>query len=206
MSASNRRGERLLPTSSMLHHTIGAAGSQGPVRLPCPAVHVLHGLVHHHFSNRGAAYGVISLKGLFEFAHGYAALDEGGVQLLRRLASRHARLSAAVDLWVAAAAGLFRIDDDRRFPAMPDASSRWAAIHARMRGDEPCGFVEALGEDLRMSLSRSRLGAAVAAGAHHSKAGAALHALRTFLDEAPSTPRGRAGGRQRASGFIAQRT
>jgi len=206
VSASNRRGERLLPTSSILRHTAATAESQGRVRLPHPAVHALHGLVHHHFSNRGAAYGVIPLKGLFEFAHGYAALDDGGVHLLRRLASSHARLSAAVDLWVAAAAGLFRIDDDRRFPAMPDASSRWATIHARMRGDEPCGFVDALGEDLRMSLTRSRLGAAVAAGAHRSKAAAALHALRTFLDEAPSTPRRRAGARQRAAGFIVQRT
>jgi hypothetical protein len=202
VSASNRRGERMLPTSVMLHHATGGSWSQSSIRLPHPAVHVLHGLVHHHFSNRGAAYGVIALKGLFEFAHGYAALDEVGVRLLRRLASRHSRLSAAVDLWTAAAAGLFRMADHARFRAMPDASRRWAAIAERMQGDTPCSFVDAVREDLGMSLSRPRLRAAVAAGGHATQLAVTWHSLRTVFGETPSTPRGRAQARQRASGFI----
>jgi hypothetical protein len=112
VSASNRRGERLLPTSLVLRHTIEAEGSRASARLPHPAVHALHGLVHHHFSNRGAAYGVITLKGLLEFAHGYATLNDRDLGLFRCQAARHARLSAAVDLWIAAAVGLFRIADD----------------------------------------------------------------------------------------------
>jgi hypothetical protein len=202
VSASNRRGERMLPTSLVLHHATGGSWSQSAIRLPHPGVHVLHGLVHHHFSNRGAAYGVIALKGLFEFAHGYAALDEQGVALLRRLASRHSRLSAAVDLWIAAAASLFRIADDASFRATPDAARRWAAIAGRMHGDVPCSFVDAVSEDLGMSLSRPRLRAAVAAGGHPTELAVAWHSLRTVLRETPSTPRRRAQARPRASGLI----
>ena len=206
VSACNQRGERMLPTSLVLHHAVTAELGGVAASLPHPAVHVLHGLVHHHFSNRGAAYGVIALKGLFEFAHGYAALDEQGVERLPRLASRHARLSAAVDLWIAAASGLFHIAGDERFRATPDAARRWAAVHARMQGDEPCSFLAALGEDLRMALSRPRLRAAVAAGGHRATPAAAWHALRTFLGEAPSTPGRRAEARERASGVIVRAT
>src|SRR5262249_48690758 len=143
------------------------------VRLLHPAHQALHGLVHHHFANRGAAYGVIALKGLFEFAFGLSQLDADGVEVLRQTARRCARLAAAVDLWTAAASDLFGLETGGMLQPPADAAVRWRSIRRRIENDEPCSLIDALREDARMSLAPRRLADAVAAGGHANRVGAA---------------------------------
>jgi putative nucleotidyltransferase-like protein len=200
-SASNERGERLLSSDTMRRHAISSSLEGDSVRLLHPSHQVLHGLIHHHFSNRGAAYGVIAPKGLLEFAQGIADLDAESLAMLRLVAARHARLSAALDLWLAAASDLFRIVGDDRWQSMPDATARWTAVRKRMEESDPCGLLNALREDACMSLARSRLAGAVEVGSHRNLATAVLHSVHTFLSETPSSPQRRAEARRRATGF-----
>jgi hypothetical protein len=200
---SNGRGESILPSEILLRDTISSPLRDRPlqVRLLNPAHQALHGLVHHHFANRGAAYGVIAPKGLFEFAHSFFLLDSDGREVLLRTALHHARLAAAVDLWIAAAVNLFGLRTNAALRLETDAEMRWKNVRRRMENDEPCSFFEALREDARMSLSGRRLANAVAAGSHRSRFSAGVQTLRTFLGETPSSARRRAAARQRATGF-----
>src|SRR5690606_8641506 len=114
------------------------------VRLPSPVLQVLLGLVHHHFSNRGASYGVIAPKGLLEFAYGYSKLDSRDVRLLHNKAAAHPRLAAAVDLWIAAASDWLCLGDDLRFRCKCDAAARWKHVRRRIEQRAPCTLVQAL--------------------------------------------------------------
>lgn len=201
----NRRGAAIFPVEQVLDCADSVASEDGrvAVRLPAPDLHVLLGLVHHHFSNRGAAYGVIAPKGLLEFAYGYSQLDPECLYRLRQKAAANPRLAAAVDLWIAAASDWLCLGDDPRFQSTGDAAARWRSIRRRTEEGAPCSLVSALIEDVRMSWSRKRLADSVAARKHGSLAAAALSSVLTFMRESPSTPRRRAEARQRATGFTA---
>lgn len=70
------RAARAVRGLPMMSSAIHAEVDGYKVRMLRPEYALLHGLVHHHFENRGGIYGLIGLKGLLEFAYALETLDE----------------------------------------------------------------------------------------------------------------------------------
>lgn len=154
--AAMARADRLLPTP-MLAAARPMAGPDGIAArsLPLP-LHILHCLLHHHIGHRGDKFGVMDFKGLYEFAGDVAALDAAGRAALRDAAARHPRLVAILDLWLAAAASLFRLPVEAPLAVRPDALARWQAMEARVAAARH-GTYDGVLEELWMGVRSFRL-------------------------------------------------
>ena len=127
--AAMHRADLLLPTTFLEAQSIAVEGRGGAVARVLPApVDLLYCMVHHHISHRGDKFGLMNLKGLYEFAGAVAGLDTAGQTALYELATRHPRLLAIFDLWLAAAHDRFDLPAPMGLPVQPDAMRRWRAM------------------------------------------------------------------------------
>lgn len=149
--AGPSRVSQFLPTAELLAAAAPPADARvGGVAVLTPHLQALHGLLHHHVGHRAVKQARIDLKGLYEFAAAIEAMAESERELLWQRSSRHPRLLAMVDLWLAAAADLFGLPVTA--PALaPDMRDRWRRLR---EGTEPAGMVP----ELTAALEPARLG------------------------------------------------
>jgi Uncharacterised nucleotidyltransferase len=152
--AGPERAELLVPTEDLLAAAVTIQRSQLRALILPPSYDLLHGLVHHHFGHREGRTGVLDLKGLFEFAMGFAALSKADRELLAERAGWNNRLLATLELWLAAAADLFSATDIWPFVPQSDAVARWTRIKD---GTGRPSKLAALQEELRLALADDRL-------------------------------------------------
>ena len=151
----NRYAERLVSTSELIA-TSTVSGDNGiSVGLLDPVVHLLHAVVHHHVGHGADARGTLNLKGLYEFAWAANKLTTEQKQWLVERTGGHPRLTAILDLWLAAAARLFRLPVTPPFVVAHDATDRAEGIlcgNRQARWKYP-GY----GEEIRMAWAQERL-------------------------------------------------
>ncbi len=149
------RAEILLPTPMLVDESIRVTGPGGGMArvLPVP-LDTLYCVVHHHISHRGDKFGIMSLKGLYEFAGAVHAMDEAERAALLDAARRHPRLLAMLDLWLAAAAERLAMPIVAPLTLAADAAARWRRIDGREARRQ--NYDGLLGE-IAMSLSGPRL-------------------------------------------------
>lgn len=154
-AASNPRGERYLSTREFMQHSQRSQTPDGTVMLPGQVEHMLHMVVHNHFTHRNATFGVAPLKGLYEFSWLLLRSSDDDVRDMRLRAARNPRLLAALDLWFAAATNWFgaKLPDDVEIP--DDAVSRWARLAERSRQQHLPSLTTALAEEIAMIRARS---------------------------------------------------
>jgi hypothetical protein len=154
-----QRMEVILSTEQLVAAAVPIATTPGGnevLVLPAP-LHILHCLMHHHVGHRGDYDGVIDFKGLYEFAADIDVLDEAAREALLDAASQHPRLMAMLDLWLAAAADVFRLDIRRPLTLADDALRYWTAARARaVHGTTPSRFT-GLPCELSMAVAATRL-------------------------------------------------
>ena len=155
--ATSPRGETVFSSSELVGGARVSRSDRGVVKLPSVEHQLLHGLVHHHFSNRGAMFGLIGAKGLLEFAHGLSTAADRDLAALRTIASRHVRLLAGLDLWVAAAHRFLDVPLPAGVELRDDAVQRWQAMNERMISGTLCPLRVAVAEELTMILDADRL-------------------------------------------------
>jgi len=143
------------PRASRLLHGI-AMGSTArsltidglKVRLLRPEHALIHGMVHHHFENRGSNFGVIALKGLLEFADQLGDLDEAAAADLVRQLRQRPRLQATVELWVAASQRWLDVIAPECIKPGKTALDRIDRMTARLARPEPASIGVALREEI----------------------------------------------------------
>lgn len=127
------RAEQFLRTAELDAAAIPTPlGGRGTARLLPAHLHILHAMVHHHVGHRGDKYGIIDLKGLYEFAAECATLDAAERGLLMARAARHPRLFAITELWIAGAHAFFGMPIDVPFAIAADAASWWERVKGRL--------------------------------------------------------------------------
>ena len=141
------------------------------VRLLRPEFALLHGLIHHHFENRGNNFGVISIKGLLEFAHQLQVLTEESVEDLLSVLQGQDRLGAAVSLWIAACQSWLGVTVPDALAPAQSAVARFRRIAARLEDDQPPSMLQAAREELAQLFAVS--------------CGKPRHFLRTLRPAAP---------------------
>ena len=117
-------------------------------RMLRPDFALLHGLIHHHFENRGNNFGVISLKGLLEFSHGFQNLDEGDVANLAVTGWQVPRVGAACELWITACRNWLGVPVPEALTPSRAAETRLARITGRLLTDQPASMLAACREEL----------------------------------------------------------
>jgi len=152
----NRYAERLLPTDELMASATAATANGASVKLLDPVTQVLHALVHHHVGHGGDARGTMSVKGLYEFAWAANELTTEQRERLVERCSRHPRLAAMLDLWVAAAARLFGLAAVPPFAIARDAADRAEALLGANR--QSWWRYPGYGEEIRMAWAPERLG------------------------------------------------
>jgi hypothetical protein len=160
--AGINRVELVLPTPHLIAAAVAAPGPGGALaRILPPAHNILHCLTHHHIGHRGDYSDQIDFKGLYEFAADIETLDEPGRAALLAAAASHPRLMAALDLWLAAAADVFRLDMRTPFRPAPDAQRHWSGmvrrIVERARSKRPPRRFEGLWHEVALTMSPARL-------------------------------------------------
>ncbi len=155
-AASNPRGERYLSTCEFMQHSQRSQTPDGTVMLPGPVEHLLHMVVHNHFTHRNATFGVAPLKGLYEFAWQISQASPDDVRAMHHHATRDARLLAALELWFAAAINWFGVQLPNDIKIPQDAVSRWARQAERLRHHRLPSLTTALAEEISMIRARSR--------------------------------------------------
>ena len=154
-AVSNPRAERYLPSREFWHDAIRNEDERGTVLLPGPVQHLLHMVIHNHFSHRNSVFGVAPLKGLYEFAWTMQHASSETVMAMHERASRNPALLAAVDLWLAAAVHGFGASLTGLLAITPDATARWTRLKERtVRGQLP-SLMTALREEHAMIRARS---------------------------------------------------
>lgn len=153
--AATHRAEALLPTDLLISMTAPTTLGGASARILTPPAHTLHALVHHHVGHRGDKDGAMDLKGLFEFTADMQSLAASERQTLHTLALHHPRLLAALDLWFAAAHGLFGLKVAPPFTLMPDAVDRASRAIARI--ENPAGRYAGIGEEIAFAGDAARL-------------------------------------------------
>ncbi len=155
--ASSIHGEEHLPTAELRAAT--TFSEQNGVRAgfyPLP-LQILHGLIHHHFHHHCGLYGIIHLKGLFEFAAAMGALSEDERAFLADRVTWDARLLAAFDLWMAGAQELLGMVPPAGFEIMPDAVERWQHVRKRLADNTMCSYYRGYVESMAMLMNEDRL-------------------------------------------------
>ena len=125
--AGPSRVEQFLSTREMRAAALPSA--MGVSVLP-PHLAALHGMVHHHVGHRAVKHATIAPKGLYEFAAELMHLTAEERGLLVARASRHPRLLAIYDLWIAAADDLFGMPVASPFHLSADAAAWWQEMRA----------------------------------------------------------------------------
>lgn len=152
--AGPERVELLVPTGDLLAAALSVQrGNLKAIVLP-PGDDVLHGLAHHYFGHREGRTATLELKGLFEFAMGFAALSRVDRELLAERAGRNNRLLATLDLWLAAVADLFSVNNIEPFVLRSDAVARWMRL--KQVTGRPTKLAALKGE-LHLALAGERL-------------------------------------------------
>ena len=149
------RADVLLPTPMLLEQSLSVVGPAGAVArvLPMP-LDVLYCVVHHHISHRGDKFGILSLKGLYEFATAVDAMGEPEREALFVIARTHPRLLVMLDLWLAAANERLTLSILPPLILAEDAVRRWRKIDGRERRQ---GNYDGLLDEISMALSSQRL-------------------------------------------------
>ena len=111
-------------------------------------------MIHHHVGHREARDGALELKGLFEFAMGFAALCADDRVALAARAGRDSRLLAMTDLWVAASVERFAVRPETPFAVEADAMARWHKLRDAIRRPSK---TEAIMDELALALAPARL-------------------------------------------------
>ena len=151
----NRYAERLLSTSELIAASSPSRDNGISVGLLDPVTHLLHALVHHHVGHGGDARGTLNLKGLYEFAWAVNELTTEQKQRLVDRSAGHPRLAAMLDLWLAAAARLFRLSVMEPFAVAHDARERAEAMLSG--GGQAWWKYPGYGEEIRMAWATERL-------------------------------------------------
>lgn len=144
------RVEQFLPSAELLASAQPMDLAASTIAALPAHLHLLHGAIHHHIGHRAVGRAEIGLKGLYEFAAGLQALTDGERLALAGRASRHPRLLAIIELWIAAAAELLAIPVPPELAPAPDVIDWWQ----QMNGDAP---VKGRGPELRAALNRDRM-------------------------------------------------
>lgn len=149
------RAARLLGDVPMIDRAVDHSFGRLRVRLLRPEDALLHGMVHHHVENRGAHFGVISLKGLIEFCEALGGLDGDATRRLALALHGRARLRAATELWIAACHRW--LDPDVALPVQPSEAAirRLRKMEVRMLTPDPARIGEAAAEEIRGILGVS---------------------------------------------------
>lgn len=142
------RAARLLDGIAMVSAANSWAMDGLKVRLLRPEHALIHGMVHHHFENRGGNFGVISLKGLMEFADQLDRLNEAAATSLVGQLSRRPRLKAAAELWVAASERWLDVVPPECLKPGKAAVDRIDRLTARLARPEPASLGVALREEI----------------------------------------------------------
>jgi len=122
--AGQSRVEQFLSTGELL----SAGRSSGTIGVLPAHLHVLYGIMHHHIGHGAVKRATISSKGLYEFAAELMMLDEAERVALLQRASRHPRLLAILELWIAAAMDRYGLPPGVPFAAGADAVAWWEAV------------------------------------------------------------------------------
>lgn len=154
-AASNPRGDRYLPTSQFWMSGERLKSEMGTAFLPSPIDQMLHIVVHGQISNRNAAFGVLSLKHLYEFAWEVENSTVEKVMLMYERARQIPRLLTAVDFWLAAIQSEFGVNLPVGLIVQADAISRWQRHRTRMLQDELPNSVTAYWEESSMIRART---------------------------------------------------
>lgn len=125
---------------------------------------LVHGMVHHHFENRGKHFGVISLKGLLEFAHQLENLDTGAATALAAELVSRPRLRGACELWLAAAASWLDVTPPEELTPRPAAYAQLERITERLFRPDPASIGAALREDIATLTTPSGDGSGARSG------------------------------------------
>ena len=179
--AGNQYVRSLLTTEELVEASVPGSEPGLRFRLLPGTLHVLYGLVHHHVGHAGDARGNISLKGLYEFAWDVSRMSPAERMALKTRADRHPRLNAALDLWVAAAAALFRMPVEAPFEIRADAASKWEGTLARIGGPRPWYKYPGYPDEIRMGLAASRVRAAPFGNHLPGRLWTRARVLRSFL-------------------------
>lgn len=154
----NRYAELFCPTSRLWESGVRSGRERLEALILPDAEDCWHALVHHFFGHSGFARGLVSLRGLYEFAAGYADLDETARDRLSQMASADACGLAALDLFLAASIdGLgLEIAPDRR-PG-DDAFAAWERMRIRQdKGLHGTWRYPGYRETLALALSGNRV-------------------------------------------------
>lgn len=155
IATANRRGMEVLP-SSELERVSGRDMRDGmAVRLLPAAYDALHGLVHNHFSHRSSSLGTINLKGLYEFSAAVNAANDLDRRSMLERAAGDARLQAAFDFWIAAAARFYRFELPAGWSIREDADARAAKVLSRAAKRQAASFIDTLQEEAGLALNRA---------------------------------------------------
>jgi hypothetical protein len=158
--AGNQYLRSLLPTRELIETSLPVAEDGMCFRLLPSPLHVLYCLLHHHIGHSGDARGLISLKGLYEFAWDMSGLGEADRAALKARADRHPRISAALDMWIAAAADIFGMPVETPLAVRSDAVRKWQGTLARMRQPRPWYKYPGYADEIRLGLAAQRVRAA----------------------------------------------
>lgn len=153
--AATFRAESLLPTELLETMTLPATIGPAKGRILDAPAHALHAVIHHHVGHRGDKGGGIDLKGLFEFAADVTAMTGDERARAVKLAARHPRVLAALDLWIAAAHAAFGMRVEAPFALHADAVER--AVRALGRAAIPEGRYAGVFEEIGFANRRQRL-------------------------------------------------
>lgn len=181
--AAMYRADVLLPTSMLVERSVAMTSPDGAVAriLPLP-LDTLYCVVHHHISHRGDKFGLMSLKGLYEFAGVVCGMDESERSALLDAARAHPRLLTMLDLWLAAAAERLALPVLAPLTISADAAARWRKMDGRA---DRRGNYDGLVDEIRMSLSGPRLRRVIGGGSWWGRQKLRVDALRALI--APAT-------------------
>lgn len=154
-ATSNPRGEKYLPTIEYVTNSELSKTEYGSVFLPGAIEHMLHIVVHNHFTHRNATYGVSSLKGLYEFAWEVENASDQTVMQMYERARQAPRLLAVVDFWLAAVESDFGVKLPAELNVPTDAILRWQTHRARLLHGELPNLVTAYLEETDMIRART---------------------------------------------------
>lgn len=154
-ATSNPRGEKYLSTNEFRQHSTFSKTVHGAATLPAMMHHLLHMVVHNHFTHRNATYGVAPLKGLYEFNWQICNASRNETEAMQARAAKHPRLWSATDLWLAAINDLFNTSNSADIELPTDARGRCANLVARSRNCKLPSLATAYWEETTMAATRA---------------------------------------------------
>ncbi|MCR9195353.1 MAG: nucleotidyltransferase family protein [Hyphomonas sp.] len=142
------RAARFFASVPMVESAVHTEFDGLAVRLLRPEHALLHGLVHHHFENRGNHFGVIAIKGLLEFAHMLDELCDETFAEVAAILRCNPRLRAATELWIAASDVWLGVSPPHGLRPRDAAYRRLSRVTARLTGQNPASIGSAMREEI----------------------------------------------------------